>query len=510
MKNARLTFLAAVLLCGCFNDSAYTPQLSRISSSSQGFGGVLTGTTQAQLIGQFFQPGARAFWNGSEVPVTFVSGTQLTLTLTQDQTAAAGNAQVTATNDGGLSSNAITANIVDAPLTSTGADPAQIAPGSQTTIVTVTGTGFRSGTTRLLWNREELSYRFVNSTTLAVTIDAALLANAGQGVIQVSNCQPQQNIICDDEPAPAIVNIGTSNFNTVSQVGGLRMVWDATHGLLFLSTAVSGGAGSITPLDPATGNVGTPVSTIALPEMSVSDQGLFLFSGSQQNTVPLTRYTLPSLTTPVQVTVPGDAALVAAAPGLSSTVAVAGGEQIFIVDDTTVRPNKLDLEATSIAWGFDATLYAVDGFAQLQILHLDASGVASTTNAGVSAAAEGQIGYDRTVRLLYSRQLGTVADETGLSEGSFAIPSQSSCTGTLDGALNRAFFACAEGDFGLTIRSFNIATRQPLGVVLLNQDDRNFSPPAVELPEAIVRFGADGVAVATFNNVHLYTGALVH
>jgi len=120
-----------------------------------------------------------------------------------------------------------------------------------------------------------------------------------------------------------------------------------------------------------------------------------------------------------------------------------------------------------------------------------------------------QIWYDRMARLLYD-DAGNVFDENGAAKAGFTLPVGAQCFPAMDGAGGRMFFACAESPFGLTVRSFDLASRQPLSRVLLEFANTNFIQPQVAGPIRLVRFGANGLAVASSSNwIYLYRGDFV-
>jgi uncharacterized protein (TIGR03437 family) len=66
------------------------------------------------VSGTGFLSGATVQWNGSALPTTFVSATQLTASVAASLIATAGNASVTVANPGGAASSAFSFTVVAA------------------------------------------------------------------------------------------------------------------------------------------------------------------------------------------------------------------------------------------------------------------------------------------------------------------------------------------------------------------------------------------------------------
>lgn len=161
-------------------------------------------------------------------------------------------------------------------------------------------------------------------------------------------------------------------------------------------------------------------------------------------------------------------------------------------------------------WGFDAsTLYTTDG-RYLMRSGVDQSGLISPATYVATVNSE-QIFYDRVARRLCSNQ-GLNLDEQGQTHGSFVLPNQNTlgaCTGVADGANRKVFFACLDQD-GLTIRSYDADTSVPIARVRLVPCDTKSFCIGVPGSTRVVRWGTDGLAVATGRVLHLYRGPFVH
>jgi hypothetical protein len=503
-----------VLLCGCFNPSTYTPIVSRVDSASGG--GVQTGATVALVSGMFFAPGVIVYWNGTPVPTTYQTSSSLQIGLGPDQNRLAVTAEVTAVNEGGMLSDPCRVTVIDAPLTATGIDPAQATPGSGPLAVTVTGTGFTPAS-QVLWNGSGLVTTFNSSTSLTGAVPATLLANAGEAIVQVAPFLPCPVVTFCMRSQPLSFHLGTSTKTRVG-VDAQDVVWDATHALLFVATESSTGAATVTALDPATGTFGVSKTLSNGPppvRLTISAHDVFLYVVRPDANAPATRLSLPGLTDGIQVPANGSVGLMAAAPDAPETAAFhAFGSGVAVFDGTARRGQPFNQFLSSLAWGPNAsTLYGVDYITgNLLSFPVDSMGVTAPTVLSGGGFYFGKMKYDRAAHLLYD-DAGHVFDELGAAQAGFTIPDP--CIGTMDGPGGRMFFVCSEFPAGATLRSYDLATRQLLSLVSLELPSPNQSSGVRYVPIALVRFGVNGLAAATFNpdignSIYLYSGAFVH
>jgi len=109
MKSARTAILAALLAlgvaCGYSSPSTTpaspgtTPNIGALVPNDTTHGTSL-GTNGLMVTGTNFNSNAVVNWNGTALTTAFVSGTQLTATVPDTDTASAGTATVTVTNPG--------------------------------------------------------------------------------------------------------------------------------------------------------------------------------------------------------------------------------------------------------------------------------------------------------------------------------------------------------------------------------------------------------------------------
>jgi hypothetical protein len=507
---ARLALLLSAAALGCGNGATYIPVVLE-ASNQQNFGTVVTaGAPTVYLTGLFFSPGMTVTWNGRRVPVTVSGGTQAQIQLDPAvDDPVAGTATVAAAS-GGEAGAPLQVSIVDATLTVNGVSPQEIDPGSPDTTLSVSGNGFTAGT-QVLWNGVALQTTLVAGTLLRAQVPASFLAAAGEGILQVTNAGCSPNLTTCQISGPTVLVGASSEIVMPGPFGDI--VADATHGKLYLV-----GTGAIQPLDLASGTFGLPAATPAVSQIFISDQDQFLYGFAPfQGGL---RVTLPDLTDAQGAEQGQVLTALAPVPGAPASLAFSTNGFLGVTDGDTPRPNVSPVfSATSLAFGADATtLYALS--AAIFVVRLDTSGVSSVTRLTVDSLRGSSIAYDRTTRLVYSSH-GEVFDETGavhpLSNIGAANPACDDAL--LDGAGGRMFFICSDPGLGLTVRSFDVATGQPLARIrlpqLLNPGVGGTLGPLAGFK--MVRFGANGLAVIepgffaqSESALVLYTGPFVH
>lgn len=109
MKTAKTTFIAALLAiglaCGYSAKSTTPPMAGAVPNigalvPSSATAGASLGTNGLMVTGTSFNGNAIVNWNGTALTTVFVSGTQVTATVPDSDTATAGTATVTVTNPG--------------------------------------------------------------------------------------------------------------------------------------------------------------------------------------------------------------------------------------------------------------------------------------------------------------------------------------------------------------------------------------------------------------------------
>jgi uncharacterized protein (TIGR03437 family) len=175
------------------NPSGSAPGLTSLSPSTAVAGaGALTLTVN----GSGFVSGSVVQWNGTNLTTTLVSATQLTALVPASDIASVAIAQVTVTNAGVGTSNAlpftIQASVVSLSITSI--TPSSATAGGAAFTLTVNGSGFSQSSSTLQgpipgsvvqWNGSTLPTSYVSGTQVTAPVPAGDLASAGTAQVTV-------------------------------------------------------------------------------------------------------------------------------------------------------------------------------------------------------------------------------------------------------------------------------------------------------------------------------------
>jgi outer membrane protein assembly factor BamB len=290
---------------------------------------LVAGNAAFQLVvtGTNFLPSATVQWNGSVIPTTFDSDTQLTAQVTAAQVAAAASVPVTVLNDpaaGGTSNVVQLAIVAPSPVTVTSLTPAGLNAGAPATVLTVTGSGFLTSSV-VQWNGTPLTTTYVSATSLTATVPAADLTSPGSVFVTVTNGSGAAS------SAPVTFAIGEQT------------------------------APMITALAPATVTVGNPAFQLVVTGTNFLPSATVQWSGSA---IPTTFGSATQLT--AQVT----AAQLAAAASLPVTVVnnpAAGGTSNAVYFTVLTQTSSLpvptlrSLSPTSVAENAQGVLLTING-----------------------------------------------------------------------------------------------------------------------------------------------------
>ena len=163
------------------------PFISSLNPNSVAAGGPSLTLT---VNGQGFVAGSTVLWNGSSLSTTEVSATQLLAVVPASFVAIGGSAGITVSNPGNVGSNSVIFSIIQASAgqpTISNLSPGSATPGGPGFTLTITGTGFVSGSV-VQWNGTTLSTNFLgNATQLTASVPASLIANPGTAAVTVVN-----------------------------------------------------------------------------------------------------------------------------------------------------------------------------------------------------------------------------------------------------------------------------------------------------------------------------------
>ena len=388
------------------------------------------------VTGGGFVAGSVVRWNGASRATTFDSATQLRASIPAADIATAGAASITVLNPapgGGLSNTAVF-TIVNNPtpwISST--NPAYATGGGAGFTVTVTGTGFASGST-VRWNGNNRGTTFDSATQLRAAISAADIAAGGAPELTVFN------------PAPGG---GTSNAwaftvngpSLSSMSPNIALVGGAGFTLTVAGTGFN--SGSVVRWNGAdrttTFNSSSQVrATIAADDIAVAGTAQVTVSNPGSG---------GGLSNALTFLIPGTANPVPALSSISPATAGAGGSGFTLIANGTdfvpfavVRWNGADrattfLGATQLAAAITAADIAAAGTAQVTVFNPAPGG-------GTSAAQA----FSVTAACNYSLSASSATHGAGAETGSVAVTTLAGCAWAA--ASNASWSAITAGSAG--------------------------------------------------------------
>lgn len=253
--------------------SAATPVITTVSPTS-----FLVGSNSSNLYvyGTSLTSTSKVQWNGTALTTNLITSTSMYGTTTYlvaqvpgSLLATAGTVSITVnTPSASADSNALTVNVTNPPApTLTSISPTAV-PINTTTTLTLVGTGFTSAST-VAMNGSNLSSTYVNATTLTATVPASSVALPGIESITVTT------------PAPGGGTSGPLYLTAYVAIPNNSMVYNSANGLFYLSVPSAVGApygNTIVSVDPATGQLGTPIPVGSEPNrMAITSDGKYLW-----------------------------------------------------------------------------------------------------------------------------------------------------------------------------------------------------------------------------------------
>ncbi len=543
MKPIRAIWLAVLGICaiaaaGCGGGSASgsgsdsgsssnpAPILGSINPSSAVAG---SAAVTISASGSGFVSGSTIDWNGSALPSTFVSASQLSASLPASDLAAAGTAKVTVASPapGGGMSAALTFTIdpVANPTPAvTSLSPAQYSAGGPAFTLTVTGTGFMSGS-QVLWNGIARSATFNSATSLTTQIAASDVATAGTATVAVSNPAPGGGPSNTVNFAITSASSTASSNLTVLDIEGSDLAWSPQQKKLFVSVpaAAESLSKTITEVDPVTGQVVTSVPTTSEPSrLAISDDGQYLYAALVQE-ASVARFTLPAVKPDIKFalgTDPDDLSHppllpqdLRVKPGAAHTIAVLSiGGIVSVFDDGTARPTayeNIGNLVNTVEWKADGSmLFGEDTSSSETSFYsfaVNSTGVTLSNQYGGAFRRFGvHLHVDPQTSYAYSDSGEVVNPATGLAIGHYQYsPVMTSNTSgpvltQIDPALGRVYmlssFFDQNSNLQWVIRSFDQKEFRLLGSFVI--------PGVVGVPADFVRWGQSGLAFVT-NNIGL-------
>ncbi|HVG26932.1 MAG TPA: IPT/TIG domain-containing protein, partial [Acidobacteriaceae bacterium] len=479
-------------------------------------------TVTLTVTGTNFGTDAFAQVNGIRLPTTSETSTQIVATISYNQLYQTGAAKITVANLAApntyVQSQPATVNVIN-PTAPFSLSPSSAAVGSPDVKATVYGGGFFADSV-VQWNGTPLATTYSSSTSMSVTIPAALLSSPGSARITIAT------------PENLGAASATQGFSTYIAMPMNGLVWNSKDGLLYATIPGRAGPGlgnSLVGIDPVTGAIQRTIFVGSEPNrLAISDDGTQAFVGLD-GPGAVRQVNLQTGTAGVQWSLGGynppyTASALAVLPGQANSVAVYGTNGVVTIYDSGVARAKsssgLNTYFSSnrgvLAFGSSAsTLYLAAqttgnyGYA----LTVDSTGISAVKS--LSTSGSGSVQYDNG-RLYFSN--GVVADATtGTTLGQFSITNSYSSTPVAasgpmvsESGLNRAWVLVSNFMDTPQLMQYDETTFNPLtslAVTGLGAVNSNLYQSGT--PADLVRWGQNGLAFHTSDQLYLLHGSIV-
>lgn len=497
------------------------PTLASLSTDTATVG---ASTVTVTITGTGFAPATQVRWNGAARPTTYISPTQVRVTLAATDLAQAGQVQITVFNPepGGGASAPATFTIFN-PVPQITLLPSQGATaGRPGFTITLHGTGFMQGSA-VRWNGAARAATYVSPTRLEVPVSSGDVASPGTIPLSVVNPGPGDRVSNTVTFTVRALGATTASVQRVP-ITGRDLIWEPGTRLLYVSIPSTGGSlgNTVAAIDPATGAITGSVFVGSEPSlMARSDDGKYLYVGLN-GANGVRRVDLATFTPGLQWSlgageVAGDIEVV---PGQSNSVVVARQrpnvspplQAVTLYDEGVARPNSSPghtggnriafTESASVLYGYDNSS---SGFGFFTIA-VEPSGLRHVTQTGGLISGYYTNIWSAAGRIYATN--GTVVDpERRATLGTFATSFDHRSV-TVDAAMGRAFFV-VDGRYSPAaggIMVYDINTFQLLGTLPIA--GINFDHPALNTTR-VVRWGPDGLAFLDLDELIIIRSPIV-
>ena len=478
---------------------------------------------QVSISGSGFALNATVQANGQPVPVLSQTATSITVSLAAGYFAAPGSISLVVTNPGppAISSNSGIVTVTGPSSPSLTVSPNSAPAGSPDTTITLYGSGFYQDSV-VSWNNTPLTTTYVSSAEVTAVIPASLLTGFAQASISVS--APENNgVLAPPQP-----------FDTYLELPVNDIIYDSTNGFIYASIpGYAGGSlgNSVAAIDPTTGVIQNTIAVGSEPNrLALSSDGTQLFVGlngagavrqvNLTTNMAGTQFSLgggPGVYNP-----PYTAVGLAAVPGQPNSVAVSASNGVVTIYDSGVaRANSTSGMSGfgggngGLAFGSSASvLYAAPQYnGSLYQLTVGATGITASTQLATQVNGS-TLQYDNGE--LYSPSGVALNATTGNQVGQFSTSASGSTTPTAaagpivsDSTLNLAWILPSNYSSTNQLLSFNETTFDPSGSIPLTGIGSIQAPTGYNNPADLIRWGEDGLAFHTANQIYVLQGPIV-
>jgi hypothetical protein len=466
--------------------------------------------------GAGFVNGSVIVWNGTAMPTTFVSSTQLTTTIPGTDLTLVGTANVFVLNPDSTVSQTLPFTITVNPATTPtlhDISPTKTAVGSPGFTMTLNGTNFAPGCVAY-FGTDPLPTTVVSDTQLTAQVPASDLTKVAQVPVTAKNTQSNPS-----NPIPFLVGMNVF-FGEVND-----LAWDPARNILYISQPGTSSkqpdtVEAIDPISLAVQWTYSPGSGSEPDHLALSADHNYLYVGLDGNgTVERLRLGNQQGVPDISIPLGSDSNLgpyyamdIEVDPVQSTTIAVARGVLptisivqaiggVAVYDNATQRPNVItpttqagDVLLDTIQWSPDGTqIYAANNenfegdFYQLGVSATGVSLVSDHPN--YFPVPDLRIHLDGTTQLLYGDDGLVVNPATAAQARNFV----SSGIMVTDASIGNAYFvgqsAADVQTVAYEVETFNLNNFSPVAQLHLYQVEG--------VPQHIVRWGSNGLAFAT-------------
>jgi hypothetical protein len=417
------------------------------------------------ISGAGFLPSTTVTFNGSPRATTYISSTQITVSILASDVANTNNfSDISVSNPapGGGTTSWDNFQIISPIPTLNTVLPGTLVAGAGANSLSINGNNFATGAV-VLWNGKPRPTTYSSSNQLQVQLTAADLSKPTIAHVAVKN------------PAPggmsASLNFEVSFPATIQTLGipANDMIWDPYQRRIYASLPSSYGAqgNSIAVINPAAGTIeGYHFAGSEPAQLALSDDGSYLYVGLDGSGA-VQRLQLPTFKPDINVSLGttqfsglNTAVDLKVVPGSPHTFAVVlsggccgqGGPVEFFTD-STLLPNSITFPtASSIVFADASTLYGYTNGTLFQAA-VDANGGTAGQQFGGLLTCNGAIQYQ--AGLVYGPGGEVLNPQTGTLAGSYDFVCNGQNGVVPFGAVNRVFALESSFNSSPQLESFN-------------------------------------------------------
>jgi len=484
------------------------PTLTSITPNS----GIVNTEAPVTLFGTGFAPDSSAAVNGTNIPTTYFSSTQLDATIPASDLASPGTVSLTVTTPapGGGTSAALpfTASYPPAP-TLTSLSP-NTGPMNTSATVTLTGTGFAANST-VAMNGTNVTATYVSSTQLTVAIPASSTTLPGNLNFTVTTPAPGGGTTA---PLAYTVYIGIPNNS---------MVYNPANGLFYISVPSAAGSpygNSVVSVDPETGALGTPIPVGSEPDqLAISSDGTILWVGLDGASA-VRQVSLTTGTAGLQFSLGGNGGVYENPPTALALAALPGSPNSVVASWPSPYEGSLAIfdsgvmRGSAVSGGFNSLLvngtkseiYAGGGNYQTYTYNASGLTLLATAPSGFTYASEPGSEMQIAGGTLYTESGQAFDAESGSLLGTFYQSGTTAADGPIfaDTTLGLAFIldnSSGESYAGYNqIQTFNLSNYTATGSAVIPVSvptSFSYTTMATASPSQLTRWGTNGLAFRT-------------